>query len=108
MIDELGMKGERRGGAVVSPVHANFIVTEGENAKASDAISLAEEIRERIRREKGIELEYEVELWRAENPEQQESSDSIEPNANKPDAAQDQQDALDSVDSTNSVDSTDL
>jgi UDP-N-acetylenolpyruvoylglucosamine reductase len=67
MIDEMGMKGERRGGAIVSPVHANFIVTEGENAKASDAINLAEEIRERIRREKGIELEYEVELWRAES-----------------------------------------
>lgn len=64
MIDEMGMKGERRGGAVVSDVHANFIVTEGEGARASDALALAEEIRERIRRERGIELEYEVELWR--------------------------------------------
>ncbi|HYN85921.1 MAG TPA: UDP-N-acetylmuramate dehydrogenase, partial [Pyrinomonadaceae bacterium] len=35
MIDEMGMKGERRGGALVSPVHANFIVTEGEGARAS-------------------------------------------------------------------------
>ncbi|HEX8707171.1 MAG TPA: UDP-N-acetylmuramate dehydrogenase [Pyrinomonadaceae bacterium] len=66
MIDELGMKGTRRGGAVVSPVHANFIVTEGQDAKAADALALAEEIRERIKREHGIELEYEVELWRAE------------------------------------------
>jgi UDP-N-acetylmuramate dehydrogenase len=66
MIDEMGMKGERRGGAVVSPVHANFIVTEGEGARASDAYALAEEIRERFRREHGIELEYEVELWGAE------------------------------------------
>lgn len=65
MIDELGMKGERRGGALVSPVHANFIVTEGEGARAEDALALAEEIRERIRRERGIELEYEVEIWRA-------------------------------------------
>ncbi|HEY9403479.1 MAG TPA: UDP-N-acetylmuramate dehydrogenase [Pyrinomonadaceae bacterium] len=65
MIDEMGMKGEKRGGAVVSPVHANFIVTEGEDARASDAFALAEEIRERIRRERGIELEYEVELWRS-------------------------------------------
>ena len=65
MIDEMGMKGERRGGAVVSPVHANFIVTEGEGARAADAYALAEEIRERFRREHGIELEYEVELWGA-------------------------------------------
>jgi UDP-N-acetylmuramate dehydrogenase len=65
MIDEMGMKGQRRGSAVVSPVHANFIVTEGENARAEDALALAEEIRERVRREQGIELEYEVELWRA-------------------------------------------
>lgn len=65
MIDEMGMKGEKRGGAVVSPVHANFIVTEGDDARASDAFALAEEIRERIRRERGIELEYEVELWRS-------------------------------------------
>ena len=65
MIDEMGMKGTRRGTALVSPVHANFIVTEGENARAEDALALAEEIRERVKREQGIELEYEVELWRA-------------------------------------------
>jgi len=63
MIDDLGMKGTRRGGAVVSPKHANFIVTEGEDAKAEDALALAEEIRERVKREHGIDLEYEVELW---------------------------------------------
>src|SRR5437763_2896294 len=63
MIDDLGMKGTRRGGAVVSPKHANFIVTQGEDAKAEDALALAEEIRERVKREHGIELEYEVELW---------------------------------------------
>jgi UDP-N-acetylmuramate dehydrogenase len=72
MIDEMGMKGERRGGAVVSPVHANFIVTEGQDARARDAYALAEEIRERFRSEHGIELEYEVELWGAEpNPQLQ-------------------------------------
>jgi UDP-N-acetylmuramate dehydrogenase len=63
MIDDLGMKGTRRGGAVVSPKHANFIVTEGDDAKAADALALAEEIRERVKHEHGIDLEYEVELW---------------------------------------------
>jgi UDP-N-acetylmuramate dehydrogenase len=66
MIDDLGMKGTRRGGAVVSPKHANFIVTEGEDARAADALELAEEIRERVKREHGIDLEYEVELWSSE------------------------------------------
>jgi len=63
MIDDLGLKGTRRGGAAVSQKHANFIVTEGQEAKAADALALAEEIRERVKREHGIDLEYEVELW---------------------------------------------
>ncbi|MCM3873478.1 MAG: UDP-N-acetylmuramate dehydrogenase [Pyrinomonadaceae bacterium] len=71
MIDDMGMKGARRGTAVVSPIHANFIVTEGENALAADAMALAEEIRERVKREQGIELEYEVELWAANRPHKQ-------------------------------------
>ena len=75
MIDDLGMKGERRGSAVVSPVHANFIVTEGENARAEDALALAEEIRERVKREQGIDLEYEVELWRSRKPTSKESDE---------------------------------
>jgi UDP-N-acetylmuramate dehydrogenase len=76
IIDDLGMKGERRGSAVVSPVHANFIVTEGEDARAEDALALAEEIRERVKREQGIELEYEVELWRANEPRKPDSSEA--------------------------------
>jgi UDP-N-acetylmuramate dehydrogenase len=75
MIDEMGMKGVRRGSALVSPVHANFIVTEGENARAADALALAEEIRERVKREQGIDLEYEVELWRANEPQKGEAPD---------------------------------
>ncbi|MFL6230845.1 MAG: UDP-N-acetylmuramate dehydrogenase [Pyrinomonadaceae bacterium] len=76
MIDEMGMKGESRGGARVSPLHANFIVTEGESASAADALALAEEIRERIRREHGVELEYEVELWRGNTPASDEQRDA--------------------------------
>lgn len=65
IIDEMGMKGARKGSASISPVHANFIVTEGEGARAEDALALAEEVRERVKREHGIELEYEIELWSA-------------------------------------------
>ena len=81
MIDEMGMKGERRGSAVVSPVHANFIVTEGEGANAADALALAEEIRERFRREHGIELEYEVELWGADEKFEEAGAGSQAPGA---------------------------
>lgn len=78
MIDEMGMKGTRRGTALVSPIHANFIVTEGENARAEDALALAEEIRERVKREQGIDLEYEVELWRANEPKKSDEPDPLE------------------------------
>ncbi|MDQ5844788.1 MAG: UDP-N-acetylmuramate dehydrogenase [Acidobacteriota bacterium] len=81
MIDEIGMKGTRKGSAVISPVHANFIVTEGEDARAEDALALAEEIRERVKREHGIELEYEVELWRANKPTNAREPEDGEPNS---------------------------
>jgi UDP-N-acetylmuramate dehydrogenase len=86
IIDEMGMKGSRRGSAQVSPVHANFIVTEGEGARAEDALALAEEVRERVRREHGIELEYEVELWRANEPKNKPEVDdkAIEVNRKEP------------------------
>jgi UDP-N-acetylmuramate dehydrogenase len=77
IIDELGMKGSRRGSAVISPVHANFIVTEGEGARAEDALALAEEIRERVKNEHGIELEYEVELWRASKPKNKPETEDV-------------------------------
>ena len=67
LIDGLGLKGERRGGAVVSPRHANFIVNEG-GATAADVLELAERVRERVAREAGVELEWEVRVWR---PKQQ-------------------------------------
>ena len=85
MIDEMGMKGTRKGTALVSPVHANFIVTEGDNARAEDALALAEEIRQRVKREHGIELEYEVELWRAKptSPLVQQSAGNEEADSEK-------------------------
>jgi UDP-N-acetylmuramate dehydrogenase len=85
IIDDLGMKGSRRGSAVISPVHANFIVTEGEGARAEDALALAEEIRERVKNEHGIELEYEVELWRASKPRNKPGADDVHDTHGEPD-----------------------
>ena len=61
VIDELGLKERRLGGAMVSPKHANFIVNTGD-ARAADVRGLAELVRETVRRERGIELAYEVEF----------------------------------------------
>lgn len=59
LIDELGLKGLRVGGACISEEHGNFIVNEG-GATARDILQLVELVRERARRERGIELEPEV------------------------------------------------
>jgi len=61
LIDELGLKGTRVGGAAVSDVHGNFIVNEG-NATARDVLNLIEVIRERARSARGVNLETEVEI----------------------------------------------
>lgn len=61
LVDELGLKGTNLGGAKVSPVHANFIVNEG-NATAEDVLGLVEEIKRRAREERGIELVTEVKV----------------------------------------------
>jgi UDP-N-acetylmuramate dehydrogenase len=71
MIDQAGLKGRRVGGAVVSPKHANFIVTEG-GATAGDVLSLIGIIRREVADWFGVELETEVQLWghqRARNVE---------------------------------------
>ncbi len=64
MIDALGLKGLRRGKAVVSPRHANFVVNEG-GASAADVLGLIDELRERVRAETGVDLELEVKVWRS-------------------------------------------
>ena len=62
LLDEAGLKGSTKGGARVSPVHANFIEAEP-GARAADVTALIDEMRRRVREERGIELELELELW---------------------------------------------
>lgn len=61
LIDAAGMKGFRIGGAQVSPLHANYIVNTG-GGSAADVLRVIEAVRERVRRESGVELELEVKL----------------------------------------------
>ncbi|EFJ34939.1 hypothetical protein SELMODRAFT_81558 [Selaginella moellendorffii] len=59
LIEAVGLKGLRIGGAKVSELHANFLINTG-GAKASDVLSLISVIKDRVRAESGIQLEQEV------------------------------------------------
>lgn len=59
LIDELGLKGRRIGGASVSEKHANFIVND-RGGSAADVRRLADEVRATVRAERGIELRLEI------------------------------------------------
>jgi UDP-N-acetylenolpyruvoylglucosamine reductase len=61
LVDELGLKGTRIGGAFISAEHGNFIVNDG-TATAGEVLELIEMIRQRARERRGIELETEVEI----------------------------------------------
>jgi len=61
LIDELGLKGTRVGGAVVSTEHGNFIVNDG-NATARDVLELIAILQRRAKDERGIDLQTEVEI----------------------------------------------
>ena len=61
LIDELGLKGTRVGGAAVSTEHGNFIVNDG-NATARDVLELIAILQQRAKTERGIELQTEVEI----------------------------------------------
>ncbi|MEA2677340.1 MAG: UDP-N-acetylmuramate dehydrogenase [Chloroflexota bacterium] len=59
IIDELGLKGLRIGGATVSDKHANFIVND-QKGSAADVRRVAEQVQATVRRERGIELVFEI------------------------------------------------
>jgi len=59
LVDRAGLKGERQGRALVSPVHANFIVNEG-GATAAEVKTLVERCRRGVRERFGIELQDEI------------------------------------------------
>jgi len=62
MIDELGLKGLSVGDARVSDRHANFFVNSG-HASAKDMLALITDVRERVQKAYGVELENEVVVW---------------------------------------------
>lgn len=61
LIERVGLKGFRRGGAVVADKHANFIINTG-SASAADIEGLIEDVRDRVKQATGIDLKPEVRI----------------------------------------------
>ena len=61
LIEDLGLKGYRIGGAEVSELHANFILNRGD-ATATDIFQLINYVRDLVRAHYAVELEAEVKM----------------------------------------------
>ena len=59
LVDEAGWRGKPFGGAMFSPLHANFLINTGE-ATAADLEGLGEAVRADVKSKFGVELEWEI------------------------------------------------
>lgn len=59
LVDQAGCRGLRRGGAMVSEKHCNFLVNTG-SATAADIEGLGEEVKRRVREATGVDLQWEI------------------------------------------------
>ena len=59
LIEQVGLKGFRIGGAMISGKHANFIVNTG-GATAGDVLALMEVAQKKVKEETGVDLEPEI------------------------------------------------
>ena len=59
LIDQAGCRGLRRGDAIVSNLHCNFLVNNG-SATAADLEALGEEVRRRVAETSGVVLRWEI------------------------------------------------
>ncbi len=67
LVQELGLKGSRAGGAAISEVHGNFIVNEG-GATARDVLELISLVQRTAREQRGIQVETEVQIIGEDHP----------------------------------------
>jgi UDP-N-acetylmuramate dehydrogenase len=59
LIDRAGCRGLKRGGAMVSELHTNFLINLGD-ATAADIEGLGEEVRRRVFENSGVKLDWEI------------------------------------------------
>lgn len=62
LLEKVGAKGMRQGGAYVSRKHANFIINRGD-ATAEDVFLLIQRCKELVKKKLNIELQLEIQLW---------------------------------------------
>ena len=68
LVDEAGWRGKAFGGAMFSPLHANFLINTGE-ATAADLEGLGEAVRADVKAKLGVQLEWEIRrIGRAARP----------------------------------------
>ena len=63
LIDACGLKGKVAGGAVISSLHANFILNRNK-AKSKDVLSLMRLMRREVKRRFKVNLEPEIKIWK--------------------------------------------
>jgi len=61
LVDEVGLKGYRVGGAQVSPLHANYFVNTG-NATAADVLKLMDHVKKTVAKKTGVDMELEIKV----------------------------------------------
>lgn len=61
LIEEAGLKGKRKGGAIISELHANYIINSG-RAAAADVLFLIKEIQKEVYKKFKIKLEPEIKI----------------------------------------------
>ncbi len=59
LVDEAGWRGKPYGGAMFSPLHANFLINTGE-ATAADLEGLGEAVRAEVKAKFGVDLDWEI------------------------------------------------
>lgn len=62
LIESVGLKGKRIGGAQISDKHANFIINRG-RATYRDVRRLIDLVQNEVRKQAGIDLELEIKVW---------------------------------------------
>ena len=76
LIDAAGCRGLRLGDAQVSEMHCNFLINLG-SATAADIETLGETVRERVKENSGVELEWEIKRIGVPQPDARCGSDLI-------------------------------